>query len=499
MGAAAPKPLIFTSRKENEPIAIFHCPIQIIKRSVGRSAVAAAAYRSGEKLTNEWDGKTHDYTHKPGVVHTEIMLPAHAPPEFQDRSTLWNSVEEIEKSSDAQLAREIEVALPVELSRAEQLALVRAFVKDNFVAEGMCADFALHDKGDGNPHAHIMLTIRPLRSDGKWGPKCRKVYDLDSQGNRIPDGKGGWKNHREDTTDWNNRDNAEKWRAAWATYANRALETAGRPERIDHRSYERQGVEKIPTIHMGVAASQMERKGIQTEKGNLNRQIAADNKLLKELKARITRIYNWTKEQAKAEQPQDSGSLVTRLYEAQAEVNRSKARYRSGKIRALQENAKLLAFLQGNGITSMEQLYEKVSAMNDAYYDLRGKIVKTERRLAVLDERLEIWAQYDKYKPIRQKLDKVKPGKREKYQQEHRAELATFDTAADFLKNLKESGEAITPKAWRAEAAKLTMQKDFAYQKMRDMRDEIKAVESLRKAAERLAREGQHQQKENER
>ncbi|RKJ76697.1 conjugal transfer protein TraA [Butyricicoccus sp. 1XD8-22] len=499
MGAAAPKPLIFTSRKENEPIAIFHCPIQIIKRSVGRSAVAAAAYRSGEKLTNEWDGKTHDYTHKPGVVHTEIMLPAHAPPEFQDRSTLWNSVEEIEKSSDAQLAREIEVALPVELSRAEQLALVRAFVKDNFVAEGMCADFALHDKGDGNPHAHIMLTIRPLRSDGKWGPKCRKVYDLDSQGNRIPDGKGGWKNHREDTTDWNNRDNAEKWRAAWATYANRALETAGRPERIDHRSYERQGVNKIPSIHMGVAASQMERKGIQTEKGNINRQITADNKLLKELKARITRIYNWSKEQAQAEQPQDSGSLVARLYEAQAEVNRNKARYRSGRIKALQENAKLLAFLQGNGITSMEQLYEKVSAMNDAYYDLRGKIVKTERRLAVLDERLEIWAQYDKYKPIRQKLDKVKPGKREKYQQEHRAELATFDTAADFLKNLKESGEAITPKAWRAEAAKLTMQKDFDYQKMRDMRDEIKAVEALRKAADRLARDGQHQQKENER
>ena len=427
------------------------------------------------------------------------MLPAHAPPEFQDRSTLWNSVEEIEKSSDAQLAREIEVALPVELSRAEQLALVRAFVKDNFVAEGMCADFALHDKGDGNPHAHIMLTIRPLRSDGKWGPKCRKVYDLDSQGNRIPDGKGGWKNHREDTTDWNNRDNAEKWRAAWATYANRALETAGRPEQIDHRSYERQGVNKIPSIHMGVAASQMERKGIQTEKGNINRQIAADNKLLKEIKARITRIYNWTKGQAAENQPQDGGSLVARLYEAQAKVNSNKARSRSGKIKALQENAKLLAFLQDNGITSMEQLYEKVSAMNDAYYDLRGKIVKTERRLAVLDERLEIWAQYDKYKPIRQKLDKVKPGKREKYQQEHRAELATFDTAADFLKNLKESGEAITPKAWRAEAAKLTMQKDFAYQKMRDMRDEIKAVESLRKAAERLAREGQHQQKENER
>ena len=161
---------------------------------------------------------THDYTHKGGIVHTEIMLPSHAPPEFSDRSTLWNSVEQIEKSSDAQLAREIEVALPVELSPAAQLALVRSFVKDNFVDAGMCADFAIHDKGTGNPHAHILLTIRPLRSDGRWGPKCRKVYDLDNQGNRIPDGKGGWKNHREDTTDWNNRDNAEKWRAAWAAH-----------------------------------------------------------------------------------------------------------------------------------------------------------------------------------------------------------------------------------------------------------------------------------------
>ena len=474
-------------------IAIFHCPIQIIKRSIGRSAVGAAAYRSGEKLVNEWDGRTHDFTHKPGIVHTEIMLPAHAPPEFQDRSTLWNSVEEIEKSATAQLAREIEVALPVELSPAQQLALVRSFVKDNFVDAGMCADFAIHDKGTGNPHAHILLTIRPLRPDGKWGPKCRKVYDLDSQGNRIPDGKGGWKNHREDTTDWNDRGNAEKWRAAWAAYANKALEAAGRPERIDHRSYKRQGIEKIPTIHMGVAASQMERRGIQTEKGNINRAINDDNRLLQEIKARITRIYNWSKEQAEAPQPQGSRSLVARLYEAQAQVNQNKAHSRSGKIKALQENAKLLAFLQGNGIESMEQLYEKVANMNGDYYALCGKISKAERRIAVLDKRLEMCAQYDRTKPVRQKLDKLKPGKREKYQQEHRGELAAFDTAAHFLKDLKASGEAITPKAWRAEAAKLTAQKDADYQKMRAMREDIKAVESLRKAADRLAREDQQE------
>ena len=323
--------------------------------------MAAAAYRSGEKLVNEWDGLTHDYTRKGGVVHTEIMLPSHAPPEFADRSTLWNSVEQIEKSSTAQLAREIEVALPVELSRAEQLALVRAYVKDNFVDAGMCADCAIHDKGTGNPHAHILLTIRPIKENGEWGAKCRKVYDLDGQGQRIPDGKGGWKSHREDITDWNRRENAEKWRAAWAAYTNRALEAADRPERIDHRSYKRQGVDKIPTVHMGPAASQMERRGVATEKGDINREIAADNKLLKEIKARITRLYNWSKEQST--QPQGRESIMDFLFQARQDTAPI-SQY--AKVKALQADAKLFNFLMENGIISMEQLYEKVSAMAEA-------------------------------------------------------------------------------------------------------------------------------------
>ena len=455
--------------------------------------MAAAAYRSGEKLVNEWDGLTHDYTRKGGVVHVEIMLPSHAPPEFQDRSTLWNSVEQIEKSSTAQLAREIEVALPIELSRAEQLALVRSFVKDNFVDAGMCADFAIHDKGTGNPYAHIMLTIRPIKENGKWGAKCRKVYDLDGQGQRIPDGKGGWKNHREDTTDWNQRGNAEKWRAAWAAYTNRALEAAGRPERIDHRSYKRQGVDKIPTVHMGPAASQMERRGIATEKGNINREIAADNKLLKEIKARITRLYNWCKEQST--QPQGRESIMDFLF--QARQNTAPAS-QYAKVKSLKENVALFNFLQANGISSMPELYEKVSAMNSGYYDLRGKIVKAEHRLSVLDERLEMWAQYQKYKPVRQKLDKVAPAKREQFEQRHSADLALFDAAVRYLDTLKASGESITPKAWRTEAAKLTAEKDTDYLKMRDMREDIKAVETLKKTTERLAREGQTQRTEEQ-
>ena len=144
-------------RNGGDTIAIYHCSIKIVSRGKGKSAVAAAAYRSGEKLTNEWDGLTHDYTKKGGVVHSEILLPAHAPPAFSDRSTLWNSVELSEKSNNAQLAREVEIALPVELSREEQTRLVREYCSSQFVSKGMIADFNLHDTGGGNPHAHTPM------------------------------------------------------------------------------------------------------------------------------------------------------------------------------------------------------------------------------------------------------------------------------------------------------------------------------------------------------
>ena len=478
--------------KGGATIDFCHIPVSIIQRSKGRSAVAAAAYRSGTKLTNEWDGVTHDYTRKTGVVHSEIMLPAHAPPEFADRSALWNSVEQIEKARDSQLAREVEAALPRELTREQQLALVRAYVKDNFVDKGMCADFAIHDKGTGNPHVHIMLTIRPLKEDGSWGAKCRKAYDLDENGQRIPDGKGGWKNHREDTTDWNDKGNVEIWRAAWAAYTNRALEAAGRPALVDHRSYKRRGIDKIPSIHLGPAASQMEKRGIRTDKGEVNRQIASDNKLLKEIKARVTRLYNWTK--AEAKKPEGKKSIMADLWEAQQQLRQPATR--SGRIRALQENAALFSFLQSNGIQSMEQLHEKLTEMNTQYYDLRGEIVKAERRIAALTERGEMWTQYSQYRPVRKQLDRVKPEKRELFEQRHSRELALYEAAARYLKERKDSGEEITPKAWEREIAKLTAAKDLKYMDMKAMREELKAVERLKKAADHLAKTEQSRKKE---
>ncbi len=175
LAAASPSlPSSPNERNGGDTIAIYHCSIKILIRGKGKSAVAAAAYRSGEKLTNEWDGLTHDYTKKGGVVHSEILLPAHAPPAFSDRSTLWNSVELSEKSNNAQLAREVEIALPVELSREEQTRLVREYCSSQFVSKGMIADFNLHDTGGGNPHAHILLTMRPLDEKGAWLPKSKR-------------------------------------------------------------------------------------------------------------------------------------------------------------------------------------------------------------------------------------------------------------------------------------------------------------------------------------
>ena len=475
-------------------MAIYHCSIKIIKRSEGRSAVAAAAYRSGERLINEWDGMTHDYTKKRGIVHMEILLPSHAPPEFQDRAALWNSVEKIEKSRDAQLAREIEIALPVELDRQEQISLVRAYVRDNFVAVGMCADFAIHDKDDGNPHVHIMLTMRPLKANGEWGAKCRKGYDLDEHGQRIRLPSGAFKSHRVNTTDWNDKEKSEQWRSSWAEYANRALEQKGLTERIDHRSYARQGVEQIPTVHMGVAATQMEHRGLITEKGNVNREIAAQNKLLKEIKARITRLYNWSKEQSK--QSGEKRSVLEQLRQAQ---NASKPTTTYGKVKALKESATIFNFLMENGIASMQELYEKISAMNSDYYALRGEIVNAERQIAKLSEQFSMWDQYSKSKFIHKRLSSIKPGMRDAFTEKHRAELILFDTAAKYFDDLKASGEAVAPQKWRAEVERLTAHKDEQYQRMKAMREDIKAVEKIRRTADQLAKMETHRNQEHDR
>ena len=206
------------------PIPCPHFKITIVKRSQGQSAVAGAAYQSGERLFSEYDQKTKFYNKKKELVHAEIMLPPHAPPGYADRATLWNAVEAVENQWNSQLARRIVLAFPVEVPKEQYLSMIKEFCQEQFVSKGMIADFAIHDKGDGNPHAHILLTLRAMDEHGKWLPKARKVYDLDENGDRIRLPSGNWKCHKENTVDWNDQKYAEIWRHSWEVVTNRYLE-----------------------------------------------------------------------------------------------------------------------------------------------------------------------------------------------------------------------------------------------------------------------------------
>lgn len=266
-------------------MAIYHMSIKNISRGKGKTAIAAAAYRSGTILTDSETGITHNYVKKSEVAYTEIILPEHAPAEYANRETLWNEVQKIETQDRARLAREWEVALPNELDLDQAKTLIHDFA-GSLVAEGMCIDLAIHWK-DGNHHAHIMGTTRPIGKDGKWAPKERKGYKLDAEGNKIPviDTKTGkqkigargrkmWQRETVQANNWNRREKVEEWRKRWADCCNKYL---AREQQIDHRSYERQGLMQLPTVHEGYAARLMEQRRSASDRCRLNRDIRLYN------------------------------------------------------------------------------------------------------------------------------------------------------------------------------------------------------------------------------
>ncbi len=316
-------------------MAIYHLEAKVVSRGAGRSAVAASAYLSCSRLYNDYDGIQHDYTKKQGLVWQEVFLPEYAPQEWKDREQLWNAVEEVETAKDSRLAREFVVALPIELSREQQIELLQDFIREQFVADGMCADAAIHDTDGHNPHAHILLTVRPLDERGKWQYKTEKEYLCMKNGEErgftaaeFRTAKNdGWEKqypykvgkkkvymvpstaeaqgfvradkHPKSTRygrqnpiseRWNSEKQLVSWRAAWADMSNRCLERAGREERIDHRGNAARGLDEIPTIHEGVTAQALERKGIISDRCEINRQIKADNALLRELKAEVKKL-----------------------------------------------------------------------------------------------------------------------------------------------------------------------------------------------------------------
>lgn len=324
-------------------MAIYHLEAKIISRGVGRSAVAASAYLSCSQIYNDYDGVQHDYTRKRGLVWEEVFLPSIAPPEWSDRSVLWNVVEENEKTKDSRLAREFVVALPIELGLADWKNLLSEFIQNNFVADGMCADAAIHDPHPPghNPHAHIMLTVRPLKENGTWQHKTEKEYlcmkDGEERGFTAAEFKAaqaeGWEKQyqylvgdkkvymapseaekqsyvrankypkstkfgRQNpiTERWNSEEQLFLWRENWATVTNKHLvQYPWIYTLIDHRSHAARGLDEQPTIHEGYHARKMEAMELVSDRCEINRQIKADNALLRELKAQVKKLTDAVK------------------------------------------------------------------------------------------------------------------------------------------------------------------------------------------------------------
>ena len=469
-------------------MAIYHLCIKIISRGKGKSVVAASAYRSGEKIKNEYDGIVHDFTRKGGIAHTEILLPQNAPQAFLDRGTLWNSVEKIEKSKNSQLAREIEIALPKELNREKQIELVREYVKDNFVDVGMCADIALHDKNDGNPHAHILLTMRPLNEDTTWGAKSKKEYILDENGEKVKLKNGNYKTRKINTTDWNEQDKAEEWRKAWANITNKYLEKNSIQEKVDHRSYQRQGIEQIPTIHLGVSATQMEKKGIATDRGNINREIKHQNMILREISRRIKALLNWIRGIGKEEKTEtDNLKSTLPSKENLLSVFENLIRKNADNHNTdLEQYIESYQFLKEKNIISVFELKENIVTLRDKNYKTTRTIKDTEKKI---DDRVQLIDQaekYLKYKDTYKAYTKLKKNKQDTFYNEHTAEIILFESAKKYLKEHLGESKTLNISKWKSEVDTLKKEKKSLYNQILEIREEVKQAEKVKTCIERL-------------
>lgn len=453
--------------EKGKTVTIYHCSIKIISRGKGRSAVACAAYRSGTKLTDLATGKVFDYSNKPGVVFSEVLLPENAPAIFAvDRNILWDAVERKETHSAAQLAREVEVALPCEFTRQEQIDTVREYIMKNFVREGMCADWALHDKGDGNPHAHIMLTMRAIKTNGRWAEKSRTIYKLDPNGQKIPvidpttgqqkigaRGRKMWQRETVPANDWNDRSKAEEWRAAWAAECNRRLD---RQHQIDHRSYARQAVEQEPTIHEGYAARKMEREGRVSNRCEINR----ETKLLNEQHSRRLEVangelYNATSERLRLyrdvirDLESESKELSVAIQQAEdaetalaAPVERCKPWERAKRKEqaeqhenALQKRTEAFAALYEFGCATIEaaksllqSILQRIRQLRQEQAELRADLERLGEELPVVKRAEDLLqpAASTKQIGVRERLQAI----RQQREQPERSPQKTFDDAA---------------------------------------------------------------------
>lgn len=381
-----------------------HTHVDIVSRSKGASIIAKAAYNARDKLKDDYYGKTHDYSKKDDLVFSKIFLPEHIPKEFSNREFLWNSVEKIENSKNSQLARNLLFTLPRELSEEDRIKLISEFIEENFTSKGMIADCNIHNPtasdNEEQPHAHILLTLREIDEQGNWKAKSKKEYILDEKGEKIKLKSGNYKSRKVNLNDWNEPDKAKEWRENFSKKANEYLAKNNIDKRIDPRTFEEQGREELPQVHLGTASYQMEKKGIQTERGNHNRKIIAFNFEFKKLKAELSKLTSWISlllgnlqlkydeyKQEKKEEYENKAELfnlyeyISIYYDLQGEKARKLNPYASNKkIGAdLRRFSKARIYLKDNNLKTIADLQERISGLQSKNKNI-NQYIKTKRK-----------------------------------------------------------------------------------------------------------------------
>ncbi len=468
-----------------------------IKRSAGQSAVAAAAYRSGEKLHSEYYGEDSDYTRKGGVICSEILLPSHAPPEYADRETLWNAVEKAERGKKAQLAYSFDIALQNEFSLEENIALARQFLLENFVSRGMVVDFAVHqpDKEDGgipNPHFHVMCPIRPIEPDGRWGNKQRREYVLDEYRERIRDEAGNYVFNAVPTTDWGKPETLEAWRQAWADLCNAKFAEKELDCRIDHRSYVRQGVEQVPTVHEGVSVRAMEKKGIPTDKGDFNRWVRSANAKLKNIRQTIANLLAWLKE-AKAELSKPQEPLLADLLGRYYSGRNAGAWSQKAKLGNLKSYSAAVNYLSANRIYTLSNLEERLTCRKETADSLKASLSAKEKRMGELDRLVQLAGFYREGRPVYDKLNSIKwKKKREECAAEQEHALHFFYMARRELKPYLAEGGKLPVKDWQEEKTRLQQECQEEAGKLKKIHADLKSIRQIQYAVGSVQYDEQH-------
>ena len=486
-------------------IKSLHTHVDIVTRSKGASVIAKAAYNARDKLNDEHYGKVHDYSKKEDLVFSKIFLPEHIPKKFSNREYLWNSVEKIEKSKNSQLARNLLFTLPRELNEEDRIKLISEFIEENFTSKGMIADCNIHnplasDNGE-QPHAHILLTLREIDKQGKWKPKCRKEYILDENGEKIKLKSGNYKSRKVNLNDWNEPDKAKKWREDFSKKANEYLEKNGINKRIDPRTFEEQGREEFPQIHLGTASYQMEKKGIQTERGNQNRKIIALNLEFRKLKEELSKLTSWIGsllgslqvkydeyKQEKKEEYENKAELfnlyeyISIYYDIQGEKARKLNPYASNKkIGAdLRRFSKARIYLKGNNLKTIADLQEKISTLQSQNKKISQDIKAKTTRIENLNK---CFAYADIIKDNKKVFEEwnSKSLFKDSFYNSHKDEIDKYKRARAILEKITGSS-AIKSKDWKKEIQTLEDEISRLNRQSQSIKEEYESINHIKYA-----------------